>query len=148
MACDRFCLKTSGKTGLHIVLPLDATYTYDEIRMFSRLIMQIVHQMIPDTTSTIRTPGKRKGKIYLDYLQNRFGQTLACAYSLRPFPQAPVSTPIEWHELRTGFKTDNFNIKTISKRIKEKGDLWKPILGKGIDLREAITRLQRELGKK
>lgn len=145
-ACEEFYLKTSGKSGLHIVLPVGARYTYDDVRSFSELIMRIVHKRLPELTSMERSPKKRKDKIYLDYLQNRFGQTLACAYSLRPYPGATISTPIEWKELKKGFRPSKFNIKTIGKRLKTKGDLWQQVReSKGVAIPHAIACLEKLL---
>ncbi len=78
----------------------------------------------------------------LDYLQNRRGQTLASVYSLRPKNGAPVSMPLEWEEVKIGLKPTNFNIHNALERLKEKGDLFKPVLGKGIDMLKAINKLE------
>jgi len=139
--------KTSGKSGLHIVVPLGGRYLYDDVRNFAELIMRMVHARLPEITSVERNPKKRKGKIYLDYLQNRFGQTLACAYSLRPYPGATVSTPLEWSEVKKGLTPARFTIQTIQSRLKEKGDIWKPTLEHRVDLEEALRRLEGVLGK-
>jgi bifunctional non-homologous end joining protein LigD len=145
-ACEEFYLKTSGKSGLHIVLPIGARYDYDTVKNFAELIMQIVHARLPEITSLERSPKKRRGKIYLDYLQNRFGQTLACAYSLRPYKGATISTPLQWPELKKGFRPAKFTIKTIQKRLKDKGDLWKPVReSKGVDIKKAISCLEKSL---
>jgi bifunctional non-homologous end joining protein LigD len=107
--------------------------------------MQIVHRKLPDITSLERTPNKRKGLIYLDYLQNRFGQTIACAYSVRPAPGATVSTPLLWEEVNAKLDPTKFTIKTIEKRIEKVGDLWAPLLQKGVDLHDAIKCLQEHV---
>src|SRR6185503_2167771 len=95
---DSYC-KTSGATGLHIYVPLGAKYDYDVAREFAELIAHMVHERVPKITSILRLPAKRQGKVYLDFLQNRKGQTLAAPYSARPHPGAPVSTPLEWSEV-------------------------------------------------
>ena len=95
-------VKTSGATGLHIYVPLAAKYTYDQVREFGRLVAYLVNDRLPETTSVERSPEKRKGKIYLDFLQNRRGQTMATVYSLRPRPGAPVATPLLWEEVVPG----------------------------------------------
>ncbi len=137
--------KTSGARGLHICIPLGAKYTYDEAKEFTHLIAMLVNQKLPDITSIERSPSKRTRKIYLDYLQNRKAQTLAAPYCLRPKPGAPVSTPLEWSEVRSGLNPRDFNLKTIFKRLEKKGDLWKPVLGKGVDLRSAVEKLNKSL---
>lgn len=145
MACEHHVPKTSGKTGIHIYVPLGARYRYEEVKNFAHLIMQIVHKKLPDITSLERTPTKRKGLIYLDYLQNRFGQTIACAYSVRPYPGATVSTPLHWDEIDAKLDPSKFTIRTVEKRIQKVGDLWAPLLQKGVDLHEAIKCLQEHL---
>lgn len=145
LSCETSFPKTSGKSGLHIVVPLGARYTYDDVRRFSELVMRIVHRHLPDLTSLERSPSKRGGKIYLDYLQNRFGQTLACAYSVRPYPGATVSTPLEWKEVKQGLDPGTFTIKNTMARLKKKGDLWQPVMEQKNDLGDAIKCLEEEL---
>jgi bifunctional non-homologous end joining protein LigD len=89
-------------------------------------------------------PEKRRHKIYLDYLQNREGQTLAAPYSLRPTKDASVSTPLEWHEVNNKLKPSNFTMQNIPKRLKKTGDLWKPVLGKGVDLKKILAKMSQQ----
>jgi bifunctional non-homologous end joining protein LigD len=135
--------KTSGSTGIHIYMPLGAKYPYEASREFGRLIATIVHEQIPRFTSIERATADRKGKIYIDFLQNRPQATLACAYSLRPKPGATVSMPLHWEEVKKGLKMKDFNIHNSVARIKEQGDIFKPVLGKGINMKQAITSLQK-----
>lgn len=136
--------KTSGSTGIHIYIPMNAKYDYDQVKDFGHLLMQMVQQKLPKLTTLERSLQKRdKNKIYLDYLQNRRGQTLASVYSLRPKKGAPVSMPLEWTEVKAGLKPTDFNIHNAQERLKEKGDLYKPILGKGIDMLAAIKKLEQ-----
>ncbi|WP_300603649.1 DNA ligase D [Niabella sp.] len=137
------CCKTSGSTGLHIYIPLGAAYTYDQSQLFGRLIVSVVQQQYPSFTSLERIVKNRKGKMYLDFLQNRPGATLACPYSLRPKPGATVSMPLHWDELKPGLKMTQFTIQNAVHRIKETGDLFKPVLGKGINLEAALKKYQR-----
>lgn len=134
--------KTSGKTGLHICIPLGAKYTYEQAKQFDQILMQLVRERLPKITSTERTPAKRKGKVYLDFLQNRRGQTMAAAYCVRPVPGATVSTPLEWREIRKGLDPHRFTIRTTAKRLEKKGDLWKGVLGRGANLKRALDRLR------
>ncbi len=136
-----FC-KTSGSTGLHIYIPLGAKYTYEDSKEFARKVVKLVHSEIPGFTSIERLTEKRKGKLYLDFLQNRPQATVACAYSLRPKPGAPISSPLSWDEVKTGLRIQDFNIFNMISRIKETGDLFKPVLGKGIDLPKTLKTLQ------
>lgn len=140
--------KTSGSTGIHIYIPMGAQYTYEQVKDFGHLLMQHVQQELPEITTLERSLQKRdKDKIYLDYLQNRRGQTLASVYSLRPKDGAPVSMPLEWNEVKKGLKPTDFNIGNALERMKEKGDLFKGVLGKGIDMLKAISELEKH-GKK
>ncbi len=134
--------KTSGATGLHIYIPLGAKYSYEQAKHFVQLIAVMVNQKLPEITSLERKPQKRQKKIYLDYLQNRKGQTLAAPYSIRPKPGATVATPLEWKEVKKGLKPTNFTIKNIFARLKKKGDLFSPVLGKGIDLKSVLKRIE------
>lgn len=135
-------IKTSGATGLHIYIPANAKYNYDITRDFAHLIARLAHHLVPEISSVERRPVKRAKKVYIDYLQNSKGQTIAAPYSLRPKPHAPVSTPIEWKELKSIGSPEEFNIKTIHKRLKKKGDIFKGVLGKGIDIAKCIKNLE------
>ncbi|SFH23708.1 DNA ligase D [Pedobacter insulae] len=132
--------KTSGSTGIHIYIPLGAKYDYDQSQLFAQIIVGIVNKQIPKFTSLERMIAARKGKMYLDFLQNRPGATIAGPYSLRPKPGATVSMPIEWAEMKPGLKMRDFTIFNAIDRLKEKGDIFKGVLGKGIDLETAILK--------
>lgn len=135
-------LKTSGKTGLHILLPLKAKYTYDQARQFAQILAQNVFEKVPDTTSILRNPKKREHKIYLDYLQNREGQTIAAPYCVRPIAGAQVSTPLEWKDLTEDLSPADFTIQNMKARIKRKGDLWAPLLHhKGINMLSVLKKI-------
>lgn len=134
--------KTSGSTGIHIYIPLGAQYTYEHSKEFARLIVTIVHQQIPEFTSIERTVSARKGKMYLDFLQNRPQATLAAPYSARPKPGATVSMPLEWEEVKKGLSMQDFTIFNTPAMLKERGDLFKPVLGKGINMSKAIRALE------
>lgn len=140
-----FC-KTSGSTGMHIYIPLGARYTYDQSQMFARIIVNLVHKKIPEYTSLERMVANRKGKMYLDFLQNRPGATIAGPYSLRPKPGATVSMPLHWDEVKPGLKMQDFTIFNAIDRLKVKGDLFKGVLGKGIDLEKAIQKAKSVFG--
>jgi bifunctional non-homologous end joining protein LigD len=133
--------KTSGSTGIHIYIPLGAKYLYEESREFGRLIATIVHQQLPRFTSIERATADRKGKLYIDFLQNRPQATLAAAYSLRPKPGATVSMPLHWEEVKKGLAMKDFTIHNAVARIREQGDIFKPVLGKGINMKKAIAAL-------
>jgi bifunctional non-homologous end joining protein LigD len=132
--------KTSGSTGMHIYIPLGAKYDYDQSQMFARLIVNIVHKQIPDYTSLERMVKNRNGKMYLDFLQNRPGATIAGPYSLRPKPGATVSMPLHWDEVKPGLTMKHFTIHNSIARLKKEGDLFNGVLGEGIDLEKTITK--------
>ncbi len=137
---ESYC-KTSRATGLHVYVPLGAKYTYDEAKDFSHLVAMMTQELLPDTCSLERSLSKRGNKIYLDYLQNRRGQTLACAYSLRPKQGASASAPLEWSEVKKGLHPSQFTVKTLPKRVEKMGDLFSGVLGKGIDIRKCLKNL-------
>lgn len=131
---NAYC-KTSGSTGLHIYIPLGAKYDYEDSKELGRAIAKCVHRELPKFTSIERKTADRKGKIYIDFLQNRLQATVAGPYSLRPKPGAPVSMPLDWSEVKKGLKITDFNIFNAVDRLKETGDLFKGVSGKGINLR-------------
>jgi len=133
-------VKTSGSTGIHIYIPLGAKYDYDQCQLFGRIIATEVHHQLPKFTSIERMTAKRKGKIYIDFLQNRPKATLAAPYSLRPKPGATVSMPLHWEEVKKGLAMKDFTIKNAMERIKSEGDIFKPVLGKGIDLLKVLDK--------
>jgi len=138
---EGYC-KTSGSTGIHIYIPMGGKYDFDQVKDFAHILMKQMHEKLPEITTLERSLQKRDDKkIYLDYLQNRSGQTLASVYSIRPKEGASVSMPLEWNELKKGLKPTDFNIHNALERIKEKGDLFKPVLGKGIDMMKALELL-------
>ncbi len=133
--------KTSGSTGLHIYIPLEAKYSYDQSQLFARWIATEASEQLPAFTSIERMIRNRKGKLYIDFLQNRPGATLAAPYSLRPKPGATVSMPLHWEEVKKGLKMTDFTIKNALQRIKSEGDIFKPVLGKGINLEAILDKL-------
>jgi len=135
--------KTSGKTGIHIYVPLHAAYGYEQAKNFAHLMAIEINKRQPKLTSLERMPAKRPHKIYLDYLQNREGQTLAAPYSVRPTADASVSTPLHWDEVDTSLRPEMFTIKNIGKRLQKTGDLWKPVIGKGIALKSVLAHVEK-----
>lgn len=139
---EAYC-KTSGSSGIHIYIPLGAKYSYEEGREFTKLICYYVLERTKGLTSMDRAVKNRKNKIYLDYLQNRRGQTLAAPYCARPKPGAPVSAPLHWNELKSGLKIKDFNIKNMPARIVENPNLFNGVLGEGLDMAKALEALNR-----
>lgn len=119
--------KISGATGIHIYLPLIRRYSYKQTSAFVKKIGEIIINAFPDLATNERKVSLRKGKVYIDHLQNLQGKTIASVYSLRPFPGAPVSVPLTWQEL-ADVHPGMFNIINTPKRIKITGDYFKPLL--------------------
>lgn len=130
--------KTSGGKGLHIVIPFNADYDYDQSRRFAEIIAHIVNKKLPKTTSLERSPSKRLKRVYLDCLQNRESQTIVAPYAVRPRPGAFVSTPLKWSEVNFQLDPSQYNIKTVPNRIKKVGDIFKPVLKEKNNLKKAL----------
>jgi len=143
-AIEGYC-KTSGSRGLHIYIPMGARYTYAECRDFARLLCLYVQQALPELTTLERKVNKRDGKIYLDYLQNRRGQSMAAAYCVRPKPDAPVSMPVSWAQVKKGFSMRDFTILTVPSQIEQADSRFREVLHKTIDMSTAILNLQNHV---
>jgi bifunctional non-homologous end joining protein LigD len=139
-------VKTSGSTGIHIYIPLEAKYTYDQSQMFGRILATVIHKELPDFTSIERQIKNRQGKMYIDFLQNRPGATLASPYSLRPKPGATVSMPLHWEEVKPGLSMKHFTVFNAVDRVKAEGDIFQPVLGKGIDLEATVQKAKGVFG--
>ncbi|WP_312333836.1 DNA ligase D [Sphingobacterium sp.] len=144
MGVPSYC-KTSGSTGLHIYIPLGNKYSYDQSKEFARIIVTLIHAELPDYTSLERTVRDRKGKMYLDFLQNRPHATIAAAYSVRPKPGATVSMPLHWDEVKKGLKISDFTLFNAIERMHAVGDIFKPVLGKGINLKKVIDKISKNI---
>jgi bifunctional non-homologous end joining protein LigD len=97
---------------------------------------------LPKISTLERSISKRQNKVYIDYLQNNFGQTITAPYSVRARHGAPVSTPLKWAEVKKGLDPLDYHMNNILKRIKKVGDLYRPVLGKGIDLKTALKKIE------
>ncbi|WP_136524263.1 DNA ligase D [Geomonas ferrireducens] len=135
--------KTSGATGIHIYVPLGGKYDYDTAGGFAKIVATLAHHKTPEFTSLLRSPKLRQKRVYLDFLQNKPGQTLAAPYSIRPRPGAPVSAPLKWEEVKPGLDPGQFTIRTMPGRLERMGDLFAGVLGPGIDLERCIENLER-----
>jgi bifunctional non-homologous end joining protein LigD len=138
--------KTSGSEGLHVYIPLPKGTPYEAGMLFCQIIATIVATKYPKVATVERMVKKRKdGTIYVDYLQNIEGKTLACAYSARGSAFAGVSTPLTWKEVHQRPKPQDFTIDTIEARVKKVGDLWAKMRNhKGTNLLAAIEKLSRK----
>src|SRR5213075_1153182 len=125
-----------------IYIPLGAKYTYEQSKEFGRVIAKLVPAQLPKFTSIERAVKDREGKMYIDFLQNRPQATVSAPYSLRPRPGATVSMPLYWEEVKKGLKMTDFTIYNAIDRIKSEGDIFKPVIGKGINMKKAIAKIK------
>jgi bifunctional non-homologous end joining protein LigD len=136
-------VKTTGKTGLHIMLPLGRQFTYEHCRTLGELLARLVLRELNDIATITRHVTKRGDKVYLDYLQNRHGQLIVAPYSVRPLPGASVSMPLEWHEVNESLDPRAFTIKTAVERMEQLGhDPVLPVLETKPDLLQVLDNLQ------
>ncbi len=135
--------KTSGATGMHLYVPLGAKWPFEQVKELALLLAQQVQAKLPTLTSLERSPKERRNQVYLDYLQNAIAQTIAAPYCVRPRPGATVSTPLKWEEVTTGLHPSQFTIKNVPQRVQQLGDLFKPVLGKGIDVAAYLKKLKK-----
>ena len=139
---ESYC-KTSGASGAHVYVPSGKKYTFDQVKEFAYLVCRMAHDQLKDFTTLERNLQKRGNEhIYMDYLQNRGGQTIASVYSLRPKAGATVSTPVLWKEVKKGLSPKQFTIHNIEQRVKKMGDIFSGVLGKGIDLKKCLKNLE------
>ena len=141
-------IKTTGKSGLHIMLPLGRQLTYAQCLQLAILFARLVTDQHPDIATTARTISKRDGKVYVDAFQNRAGQLMVAPYSVRPSPGAPMSMPIEWREVTPKLHNSNFTIANALKRMQKLGrDPVAPVLEMKPDLVHILERLHERIGE-
>jgi len=139
-------IKTTGKSGLHIMLPLGRQLTYAQCLQLAMLFARLVTDQHTDVATTARTISKREGKVYVDAFQNRAGQLMVAPYSVRPSPKAPVSMPIEWDEVNGKLHNTNFTIANALKRMQKLGhDPVAPVLELKPNLVGVLERLNERL---
>jgi bifunctional non-homologous end joining protein LigD len=139
-------IKTSGSTGLHVLIPLGRQVTYEQSRTLGGLLARVIAAQLPDIATITRQVHKRGGKVYLDYVQNGHGRLLVAPFSARPLPGAPVSTPLAWRELTPKLDIRAFTIRTVPARMKKlkEDPLW-PLLDQQPDLMAVLSRLHSRL---
>ncbi|HEY8520773.1 MAG TPA: DNA ligase D [Gammaproteobacteria bacterium] len=138
-------VKTSGSSGLHLLIPLGARYTYEQSRTLAELLARVTVRALPDVATVTRAVGSRGGKVYLDYLQNGHGRLLAAPFSVRALPGAPVSMPLEWRHVTKRLDLARFNIRTAPARLEEHGDPLARVLTETIDLAAVLEALARRV---
>jgi len=124
-------VKTTGSRGLHIYVPIVRGPEQGDVRRFAQALAQELATRNPALiTAEYRVAKRPHGRVLVDYNQNRWGSTLASIYSVRPRPDATVSTPVTWKEVARGVRIEDFTMKNVPKRVAKLGDLWKPLLAK------------------
>jgi bifunctional non-homologous end joining protein LigD len=140
-------IKTSGSTGLHVLIPLGRQCTYEQSRTLGGLLARVIAAELPDIATVTRQVQKRGGKVYLDYVQNGHGRLLVAPFSARPLPGAPVSMPLKWSEVTPKLDIKKFTIKTAPTRMKKlEDDPLRPVLDWQPDLVHALEQLNDRLG--
>jgi bifunctional non-homologous end joining protein LigD len=149
--CERLELpaypKTSGKSGLHVFIPLGARYTYEQVRTFARLLATLGVAAEPEISTLARPLQARGGKVYIDWGQNGQGQTVVAPFAVRPLPGAPVSCPLRWDEVTARLDPRRFTIATTPARLRKLGDPMAPVLTGAIDIGAVLKRIEREFGQ-
>jgi bifunctional non-homologous end joining protein LigD len=134
--------KTTGGDGLHVYVPLEPIYSYEQVRQFAELIFRLAQQEAPDLFTEPRKVGRRiKDRVYFDWMQIGFSKTISAPYVLRAYNGAPVSTPLDWSEVKKGLHPSNFTIRNAVARFREVGDLFAPVVRGGQKLQTALSKL-------
>jgi bifunctional non-homologous end joining protein LigD len=149
--CERIELplfvKTSGSSGLHLLVPLGRQCTHDQSRSLGELLARCLVGQLPGIATITRQVSKRDGRVYVDYLQNGSGKLLVSPFCVRPIPGAPVSTPLTWREVNRKLELRRHTMKTVPERMKKlKTDPLVEVIDLVPDLGAALARLQEELG--
>jgi bifunctional non-homologous end joining protein LigD len=139
-------VKTSGATGLHVLVPLGAKYTHEQSRTLARLLAVMVVDLVPAIATVARPLGARGGKVYVDFGQNGHGRTIAGPFSVRPLPGAPVSCPLDWAEITARLDPARFTIRTVPRRFGRRADPLQPVLGAGIEMAAVLARMEARVG--
>lgn len=135
--------KTTGGDGMHIYVPLEPIYTYEQVRSLAQVLSHVVVSSRPELFTTQRAVSKReKSRVYFDWAQIASGKTISAPYVLRAYPGAPVATPLEWREVRPGLVPQQFHLRNALERFARVGDLFAPVLQKRQKLDSAISKIE------
>jgi len=132
--------KTSSADGMHVLVPIERRHTYDDTRRFSEIVAGAIARSYPKLATTQWSKAKRRG-VLIDANQNGEGKTIASAYSVRPRPGAPVSTPVRWDEVKPGLDPAQFTMEVVQQRVAEHGDLFEGVLTTKQRLNDALKAL-------
>ena len=141
-------IKTSGATGLHVLIPMGRQYTHEETRTFARLLAMLTVDQVPEISTVTRAIKGRAGKVYVDFGQNGRGNTIVAPFSVRPLPGAPASCPLRWDEVTARLDPARFTIRTIPPRFETMDDPVAAVFGKGVDVGSAIAKIERRMKRK
>jgi bifunctional non-homologous end joining protein LigD len=146
--CERLELpnlvKTSGSSGLHVMIPLGCQFRHDEARSLGELLARLITAQLPEISTITRQVSRREGKVYIDYLQNGAGRLIVAPFSVRPLPGAPVSAPLRWSEVTPDLDIRGFTIRNLPERMRKlKRDPLEAILRLTPDLGAALERVKR-----
>jgi bifunctional non-homologous end joining protein LigD len=141
-------VKTSGATGLHLLIPLGARYSHEEARTFARLLALLGVEAAPEIATVARPLRDRGGKVYIDFGQNGHGRTVVGPFSVRPLPGAPASCPLRWSEVTGRLDPARFTIKTLPRRFEKLPDPLGPVLTGAIDMAAALARVDKRFVRK
>ena len=140
-------IKTSGGSGLHVLIPAGGQLDHDAVRQLAELLAGVLVARLPEIATTARSVRARQGKVYIDALQNGRGKLLVAPYAVRPRPGAPVSTPLLWSEVDDSLDVRAFNLRTVPARLRRlKQDPLLPVLDVKPDLERSLERLAERLG--
>jgi len=147
--CERAALpsyvKTSGSTGLHVLIPLGGQLSYEQSRSLAELLARLSAAALPEIATVARPLRARQGRVYIDYLQNGHGRLLVAPFSLRPLPEAPVSMPLSWREVKRGLDPRRYTLRNAVRRMAQlEADPLRCVLEERPDLRGALERLARQ----
>jgi bifunctional non-homologous end joining protein LigD len=134
-------VKTSGKSGLHIYVPIVNEYPYEQTKNFAEIMAKIMVSKFPDKVTMEWNTSKRKGKVFFDYNQNSRAKTIASVYSLRPNAAATVSMPVKWNNLGSVLPTD-FTITSLPQLISKKYDIWAGVLSEKQNISKIISKVE------
>ncbi|MDH3222376.1 MAG: non-homologous end-joining DNA ligase, partial [Gemmatimonadota bacterium] len=141
-------VKTSGSSGIHVLIPLGRQLTYEQSRTVGELLALVAVEELPEIATVTRRPSQREGKVYLDYLQNGHGRLIVAPYCVRPLPGAPVSAPLHWREVGPGLSMGDHTIVTMPNRMERLGtDPLAGLLTDVPDLTRSLSRLQERMNR-
>lgn len=142
-------VKTTGSRGLHVVVPLDGRADFKEVRNFAQSVAVALAEQESGRVTAEQRKEKRKGRVFLDYLRNSYGQTAVAPYAVRAKPGAPIATPVEWDELGDkDMNSQRYTLKNILRRLSQKKDPWRGIWGKAHSLaktKQELIRLRKRV---